>query len=254
MNNDFQVNEYEETEVYVEQTRKMGIFEKLKYLFISPSKAFENLKDHPNMLSAILITFVISIITSLISINIVNLASEKQTMIMSQISGMEIPYQAVSLNAKYIITILIATPITISISWLLSTFFLWLLNKIFGGKVNFSMMLSFQAHILMFTYIVGLIAVIPQILMNTDMNFFSFSILYPNGDLSNFLYNILRSTSLTTIWFAIVTAIGLSIVSGYDKTKGYIVSAIYYILNILVLAGTLTLPFIMFNLLNNSMK
>jgi len=252
MNNDFEVNEYEKTEVYIEPVRKMGIFEKLKCLFIAPTKTFENLKEHPNMWAAILITFVISIITSLVSINIVNLVGEKYTILMSQMSGMEMPYTPISLNAKYVITTLIKSPITILIAWILSTFFLWLLNKIFGGKVNFSMMLSFQAHILMFTSIIGLIIIIPQLLMNTDINLFSFAILYPNGDSSNFLYNILQSTSLTTIWFSVVTGIGLSVISGYEKTKGYIVSAIYYILGILVTAGLITLPFIMFNLINKS--
>lgn len=251
MNEDFEVNDYEKTEVYIEPVREMGIFEKLKYLFLAPSKTFENLKEYPTIWAAILITFILTIITGLVSINITNLINEKMLISMSQLTGIETPFVPASLDAKYIITMLVGTPLGLALSWLLGTFFLWLLNKIFGGKVNFSTMLSFQAHLLMFSSIIGLIAFIPQIIMNTDINLFSFAILNPNGDPSSFLYNILRSTSLTTIWFTVVTGIGLSIISGYDKTKGYIVSATYYILGILVSAGVLTLPFIIFNFTKN---
>lgn len=251
MKKDFEANEYEERETYIEPVRKMGIFEKLKYLFISPSKAFENIKDHPNMWAAMLITIIFSIITSIVSIDIVNLVAEKYTMLMSQMSGTEIPYVETSLNAKYIISTIIKTPFAIGLAWISTTFFLWLINKIFGGKVNFSTMLSFQAHILMFSYIVGLIATIPQILMNSDVNIFSFAILFPDGDMSSFFYNILQSTSLTTIWIAVVTGIGLSILNGYDKAKGYIVSATYYILGILVSAGIATVSLIILGSLKN---
>ena len=99
-------------------------------------------------------------------------------------------------------------------------------NFIMAGKARFKQVTSviLYGEIL---YAVGFLVQVPLMLYkNTLLVSLSLGVLVPNPSPTNVLYLILSKFNVFLIWELIVVGIGLSIIYGFSRNKGFLLSVL----------------------------
>lgn len=90
------------------------------------------------------------------------------------------------------------------------------------------------------------------LLLHTDILVFSLAVLFPQGDMASFGFNVMQMMEVFSIWGAVLTAIGLSVLCQWSKTKSYIVSFLLFILGVLFSAASTTSVFWMYDMMSKN--
>lgn len=243
---------YMENQVDQDVAQPMTFFARLKGIFISPVQIFENIKYYPKMLFPLIYASVISMITVIISMPLIQLKQDKMYSLIFEKYGVDLSQAQSAMTGQFTIIFSVAlTPVGIIIAWLIGSLFIWILSKMLKGKANIKKILSLNAHVMMLTATGTLLAAPIGLLLKTDVNVFSLAVLFPNGAIDSFMYNVLQSMELFGIWGAVITAIGLAVINDFSKAKGYITSFVIYIMTVLYSAASLTMTFWMYDLMFN---
>lgn len=203
-------------------------------IFTNPAAVMKDISesDKPKMLMPLLYSFIISMIVTFLQNPITQEMQQNMNDLFISKYGTSIPNIEKSMTTSFDIkTILIGAAGFLAV-WLFSSFVLWVLCKIFKGKITYKKVLSVKAHTYMIVTTGALISIAIQLLLKLHVSPFSMANLFPSGKFDNFLYDLLYNIDLFGIWEAVVVAIGLYIINDFAKIKSYIAVFTIYILKI----------------------
>ena len=224
---------------------KMGFFQRVIGVIVSPSETMKDLIAKPRVLFATLLTAL-----SMLGLYLIRFQMYKDFMkttmelTLANSNKQLTPEQIQSAMPITVITGLIGTPIGSVLAWIVGAAILFGLIKLFKGEGKFKQYLAITgyAYVIMFLYI----------LLSAIVSFFSGSLLLDSSvtnitnlflpDLKGtYVYGVLRGIDFFTIWHYIVIGIGITLVSKLSKPKVYSIILIIYIASILIGANNLKL-------------
>lgn len=229
--------------------KPMNFFQRLAKVFVAPSEVLQNIKGNPKFTLPFLYVFVISAITSILQRPLIQLQQEELQNLYIERYGIDIfsTSQKGLLSADSILLNIFGIFLTLWITWLIGSLFLFILSKLFRGSASYKQLLSLEIHAGMLTSTLALIITPICLLLDSPATMFSLSILYPGGNITSLLYNILSAITLFSVWAAIFKGMGLYILNGFSKIKGYLISAFVYIIAILFTAVSAGMSFWIFD-------
>ena len=191
-------------------------FAGLYRVFISPSELFEQLKSSPRVLVPYIVMGVVLVFYALATSDIMlrmqlEAILEQGTQLPSGFNADSLRYTGMAAVVAFgLLTPLVA-------SWLA----LFFGNFIMAGKATFKQLLSVMLYGEII-FMAGLLVHLPMILLkNTLLITLSLAAIVPNPDPSSPVWVGLSKLGFFNIWEIIVIGIGLSVVFGFSRNKGY---------------------------------
>lgn len=207
-------------------------------IFIAPTKVFEDLKNRPNW-------FIPFILITLLTIGVgYFLLPFKQEIMFSTLSAQigEVRAQETLSNAnRFAFVGLLFAPVPLLIKWLLVAALLYYAAILFDAhNVTFKKIFSIVVHTEFILLLIGIINIlILEIKGITSVNNLSdlqtivgLEYFLKNKTNDIYLFTILSNFNIFTIWYVIVLAIGLSIVSQLEKWKSSIIVSFVWLFGV----------------------
>lgn len=218
--------EQEDTvQVVQESTPSKGLsFRGLIEVFYKPSAFFDELKNHPKVLIPYIAVAILLFAFFAATVDIVYEMQVSSPQFQAQMQGREMTPQIEQIM-KY--QILIGGPVVILLVPLVAALLgLFWGNFVFAGKARFKQLLSVMLYGEII-YGLGMIVVLPMILAKKSILVsLSLGILAAGQGPDSILYLALSKIDLFLIWEIIAIGIGLSIVYGVRRNKGYTLSVL----------------------------
>lgn len=230
------------------QTEEMGMFKRIINIVFEPSKVFRSIVEERKLLVPII----------LIAISLVLLAIPKAPMVEDYnrnltgkiykseafLSTVQItPEQAdksVESAAKISKIVSYFSPIMALVMLLLQALVFYLAFKILKGKGTFVQTFSVLVYAYLIKVLGEAVRTINVVISGKADVTNSFALLMPHSDKTSFVYNLVGSLDLFSIWALIVAALGLSIIHNVSKKKAYLTVFSLWIVYILGMAGYIT--------------
>lgn len=231
------INQNENQVQNQDEVKPFSWLERLKYIFISPSKVFENLKHHPKVLFPMLVILIGMILLTLPRIDIMKEFMKEATIQQYAKMGIEMPAGTESLVDVQVYSTIIISIIMIIVVWLVKS----ALINAFSGFVNgtgtfkqaFSVIIYSYFPVLLGTVITSIISIITK-----EYNVLtSLAVFLPDSQVGTFLYTVLGSLDIFIIWYQILAIIGISKVYSISKKSSAILVLGTWIVFILITAG-----------------
>ena len=258
MNEEFQQDD-QITRVVEPEIIKMGMFQRLSSIFVSPGELMQNIKTYP----IISVPLIASIIIGLISVPIMQQVAE---MLNQQLSIISIERFGVDLldiggvdeygdaavtavmDAVMIVGFAVSALLGPLIAGAIYAVSFWIMCKIAKGTATLAQLFSMSLHIYVL-YIIG--SIIASSLMVLTGNFLDMTslaaVVMPGGNISMIEFNILSSVSIFTVWTAVLYYIGVKTLNDFSNFKAGVIAFIAFAANTAVLTGSMMLPIIMWD-------
>ncbi|WIV11992.1 Yip1 family protein [Proteiniborus sp. MB09-C3] len=214
----------------VNEVKPFSWWERLKYIFIRPSKVFENLKDYPKVLFPMLV-----ILLGILATYLPRIGTMKEAIIQQfAMSGMEAPE---GLITAQVYTGIIFAVILIVIVWLVKSALINAFSGFVNGTGTFKQAFSVIAHsyfpVLLGSIIIAIISFITK--QNNILT--SLAVFLPDSQAGTFLHTLLASLDVFVIWYQILAIIGISKVYSISKKSSAILVLGTWIVFILISSG-----------------
>lgn len=223
-----------ETEEKAPATDSLSLVEQILGVIISPYETMADLARKPRILFPI-----IAMALTMPALYLIRYDMFKSFMIetmeasMAQ-QGVMMPAEQISAMMEWIPMVSIAsTPFSVLIGWLFMTGVFFGLAKTMKGRGTFKQYLSVTGYAYVVTVLYCLISLVMsfftgEITMNTSLGLFF-------ADLQgSYVYGLLRSIDLFNIWYYVLMAIGVGIVSEISRPRIYGAVAAVYLITVLV--------------------
>ena len=194
-----------------------GLYE----VFLNPGRLFEKMRETPRVLIPYVVVIVIVLVYAM-SVSGVMLRMQLEAM---QERGAQLPpgFDAHALRMSGIGVMLLVSVVTPLAAAGLAMFFGGL---VMAGHASFRQLLSVMVYGEI-VYMFGQLVHLPMILLKkTMMVSLSPAALVPHAEPSSLLWAGLSKLGLFNIWELIVIGIGLSVVFGFSRNKGYILAVL----------------------------
>jgi len=208
-----------------ESTPSKGLsFRGLVEVFYKPSTFFDELKNHPKVLIPYIVVAILLFAFFAATIDIVYEMQVNSPQFQAQLQGQPVTPQ-IERIMKY--QILIGGPIVILLTPLVAALLgLFWGNFVFAGKARFKQLLSVMLYGEIINTI-GMIVILPMILVKKSILVsLSLGILAAGKGPDSILYLALSKIDVFLIWELIAIGIGLSIIYGVPRNKGYTMSVL----------------------------
>lgn len=219
------------------EVKPLNWWERLKYIFISPSKAFENLKHHPRILFPMLVILIGVLLLSLPTVNMMKVVIKEAALEQYARMGIEMPEGFDSLIGIQVYTTIIFTVIAIAAVWLVKS----ALINAFSGFVNGTGTFKQAFSIIIYSYFpvfLGTIIKTVLTLITKQPNIVtSLAVFLPDSQATTFLYLLLGNLDIFVIWYQILAIIGISKVYGINKKSSAVLVLGTWIVFILITSG-----------------
>jgi len=221
----------------VVEVKELSWWERLKYIFISPNKAFESLAQYPKVLFPML---VIPIGIILLFLPMLNLYKDYMRDTMDQTyanMGMEGMYISDSLLTAQAIGVVVGGLVVIVLAWIVKAAIVNGFSGFVNGTGTFKQSLSVITYayfpVLLGSIITTILAlVIGEIDIQTSL-----AIFLPDSMAGSFLYTVLANLDIFVIWYQILAIIGISKVYKIGKGSSSVLVLGTWIVYILITAG-----------------
>lgn len=194
-------------------------------VFYQPANYFVKLKDNPKILVPYLVYGLITfaafwLIRDLMVKAILEMPEVRERMqLQGEITPQMQNVMAISQAIQWTLIYLICPLAAAGLAYFWGSF-------IFGGSAGYKQLLSVMLYgELIFSS--GHVLLTPLMLAKGDIYLtLSLGVLAPEKSLASTLFNVLSKFDLFIIWEVIVIGIGLSIIYGFPRNKGYLVSVL----------------------------
>lgn len=192
-------------------------------IFSSPIVQLERIKERPLVLIPLLVVLAISIIGSAILAFIPDYSSMTELMIQQEPATGEM-IEVLEVMSRVIVLIAgIFTPVLLAI---LPAFIFWLVAKITGSMVTYKQLVSLMLYIsliaaigyLFNAVVVALFNLEPTVIVTGIGQFF---------DSMEPMYSFYSLVDIFTIWYVILTALGLRYVAGFNNGLAWSLPILY---------------------------
>ncbi|NLL70544.1 MAG: YIP1 family protein [Epulopiscium sp.] len=231
--------------------KPMNLFQKIIKIFVAPNEVLQDIKESPRILIPFFYVFVITILTTILQKPMIELQQQEISYLSLERYGVDmlsLSGKGLTNNQSFWIS-LFSIPVGVWLGWLISSVILLMVSKILKGKSTYKQLLSLVIHTAMLTSTLVLIVTPIDLFLGRSSTVFSLAVLYPGGNMTSFVYNLLSVMTLFSIWAVIFQGMGLYILNEFSKKKGYITAIFLYIGKILFAAGAASMTFWMFDIL-----
>lgn len=239
-------NEFDSNETYkvvTENTKPLKFTERIASLFVSPAKLMENIADNPKVAAAFIVNIILCLLVLPFSQSATRIILEQQALVFTERYGPSFyevyqMQQAKQLTGvlNYVTTFGISL-VGVLIAIVFDAILLIILTKIFKGTAKFLQYVSMLFHISIISAIGLLVYYIGIVVLKTSLNITSLAaVLMPNGNLTVFLYNILSSITIFTIWKYFLVFLGVKITNGFNAVKSAVIAIISFLIALITAA------------------
>jgi len=199
-------------------------FRGLAEVFYKPSAFFHQLKDHPKVLISYIVLAILLFGFFAATVDLIYDMQVNSPQFQAQMQGQEMTPQIEQIM-KY--QILIGGPVVILLVPLVAALLgLFWGNFVFAGKAKFKQLLSVMLYSEVI-YTVGLMVILPMVLAKKSLLVsLSLGVLAASQGPESILYLALSKIDLFLIWEIIAIGIGLSVIYGIPRNKGYTLSVL----------------------------
>lgn len=220
-----------------DDTKKMGFFERLIGIFISPVKVMQNIRDFHVYWQPLLILFLLSIPLSYLATKISPIQMAENSLISLERYGVDYFNAATQISSQFqIVTFVIAIItmiVTFTITALIASVLMVLVTKIFKGTAKFAQYYSMYLHVYIITSLCSIVLYLINIQLGSTLNIMSLAALFmPTGNITMPVFNILSAVSLITIWETIILIIGVRELNGFSTAKAVTVEIIVLVISL----------------------
>ncbi len=199
-------------------------FRGLLAVFYKPTEFFAELKDHPKVLVPYIVYGLLLVVFFVAAVDVIYDMQMSSPQMQERLQGQPPPPQVEQMT-RY--GILIAGPLALLLVPLIAALLaLFWGNVVYSGNARFKQILSVMVYgELIFG--LGTLLVLPMVLIKKSMLVsVSLGILAASRGPESLLYLALSKVDLFLIWEIIVVGIGLSVVYGFARNKGYVLSVL----------------------------
>jgi len=231
------VNEKNEALDNAGEVKRMNAIQRVLGVVFSPTETMKNLVEKPRILFPFVLIAAAMLLFILANFSMYKEFLMETTGQMMSKMGMELTAEQLQKQASFgAIFGLIGAPIGGLIQWLIMTVLIFAGVKICKGEGKFKQFMSITgyAFVIMVLYFI-LATLVSQLTGVFDMqsSVTSLSVLLSEDMKGTFIFGVLNSIELFTIWELAVVGIGVTIVSKLSKTRVYSILAVIYLLMIL---------------------
>lgn len=227
-------NQNEQNELVV---KPLSWWERLKYIFISPSKTFENLKHYPKILFPMLVILIGVLLLSLPTIDMMKVTMKKAALEQYARMGIEMPAGFDALMDVQVYTTIIVSVIAIAAIWIIKSALINAFSGFVNGTGTFKQAFSVIAYSY-FPVLLGTIIRTVLVLITKESNIMtSLAVFLPNSQANTFIYLLLSNLEIFVIWYQVLAIIGVSKVYGISKKSSSILVLGTWIVFILITSG-----------------
>ncbi|MDP9749865.1 MULTISPECIES: Yip1 family protein [Thermoanaerobacter] len=224
-----------------EQVKEMNFMQRVIGIIISPTETMKNLMEKPRILYPILAMVFGMVLLYLIRFPVFSEYIKNNVQMTLSQSGVSLTQEQIDAAVKMApYMAMISTPINQLLTWFISTAIIFGLIKLFKGQGSFKQYLSITGYAYTITLLYILLSLVVsfftgELTINSSLGLFAQSLK------GSYIYGIMRSIDLFNIWYYVVIAIGVSLVSKISKAKACSIVALVYIGQILLQANSLKL-------------
>ncbi len=219
------------------EVKPFSWWERLKYVFISPSKAFENIKHHPKVLFPMLVILIGMLLLSLPRINMMKEFMREAAIQQYAKMGMEMPAGAEALVDVQVYTTIVITVIMLAVIWLVKSALINAFSGFVNGTGTFKQAFSVITYSYFPVFLGSIIVTIISLVTKQYNIITSLAVFLPDSQMGTFLYTILGNLDIFVIWYQILAIIGISKVYSISKKSSAILVLGTWIVYILASAG-----------------
>ncbi|RKD32355.1 Yip1 family protein [Thermohalobacter berrensis] len=222
------------------ETEPFTWWERLKYVFTNPNKAFKNIAEYPKPLFPILLIIGVMLFLILIRVGLYKDFLRQQLVQQFSRQGMEMPNIENLLNAQlYISMIFIAiTPLAI---WLGKSVFINAISGLVGGEGSFKK----GFRVIVYSYLPILLGQILVAIISLIIGKFAvpinFAIILPSSMEGGLLYNLLSQIDIFIIWYQVLAIIGVSYAYQISRKSASFLVLSSWIIWVLITSGLATI-------------
>ncbi len=209
-----------------------GLYE----VFFSPASWFEKLRSNPKVLIPYIVLAIFTAVVFFVAGDLIVKMQMESPQMQEQLQGQPMPAQAAKI--MWYSTVVGGTIALLLAPLLAAALALFWGNVVFAGKASFKSLLSVMLYGELI-YAVGNLIVLPMVLAKDSLAVgLNLGILVAERGLQDPLFVALSKIDLFVIWEIIAIGIGLSIIYGFPRNKGYKLSVLSMgLLTILGVAG-----------------
>lgn len=221
--------------------KRPGFFKRMLWLFLSPGKLMNELAEKPRVLFWMLFGPLAMDVLFIVRLPLFKDMLREQTLASSEymesLGVVMTPEMVEASLPSAMITQLIAGPIMIIVSFLITALVIFAILKLMGGQGKFKAYLSVVVHANIITVFYYLL-LIPISYLTNDLHqtvpLTSLATLVTRDNVNTFLMALLINLDVFTIWRYAVMGIGFTEVSKLKKSKVYIVTGIIFIIGLAI--------------------
>ncbi|MGB4649545.1 MAG: YIP1 family protein [Acetivibrionales bacterium] len=218
-----------------------GFFRRLIWLFASPGRLMEELAEKPRVLFWLILGSVTTAVPFAVRMPLYEEMVRKSIAAQSEYLesfGLEMTPEMIEAGlSSGLVTGLVTMPFQAAVVFLLTALLYYIIMRIMGGEGKFKAYLSVVVH-------AGIISVL-YTLMLTAISYYTGSLhqtaaltslasLVSPEDVDPYVYGFLAGIDVFTIWRYVLMAIGFTAVSKLKKKHVYIVTAIIFIIGLVI--------------------
>lgn len=213
-------------------------WERLKYVFISPSKAFENIKEHPRVLFPMLVILIGMLAITLPKLNMMK-GFLRDTYIQQYAqSGMEVTEGFIdSMVIGGIVGVIAGTVVGAIIVWLVKSALINAFSGFVNGTGTFKQALSVITYSYFPVFLGSIIVTIISLITKEYNILTSLAVFLPDSQMGTTLYTLLGNLDIFVIWYQVLAIIGISKVYSVSKKSSSILVLGTWIVYILINSG-----------------
>lgn len=212
-------------------------WERLKCVFISPSRAFENLKHHPKVLFPILVILIGMLVITLPRINMMKEAMREESIQQYAQMGIEVPEGIDAIITYGVYGAIAGSIIGAAIVWLVKSALINAFSGFVNGTGTFKQAFSVITYSYMPVLLGSIIVTIISLITNQYAILTSLAVFLPDSQMGTFLYSVLSYFDVFVIWYQILAIIGISKVYSISKKSSAILVLGTWIAYILINTG-----------------
>jgi Yip1-like protein len=211
----------------------MSLPRRIVGVFFSPRVVFEELKERPRVLGALV---VLCVVTLLVMLPVLNIVIQDQSAALQGKPNMSEDAMAKAVSAMKITIPLGAAFFTAVMTAVLAAFYLFLANILLGGATNFKRMMAAMSHIGMVNILGSLIRIPLMLARGTSHVSLSPAVFLPEEAQKTFLFNLLSQLDVFSIWMIGLSILAIAVMAGVPTRKASVAVIVLWVVLIPIFA------------------
>ncbi len=220
------------------EVKPFSWWKRLKYVFISPSKVFENIKEHPRVLFPMLVILIGMLVITLSKLNVMKEFMRDTYIQQYAQTGMEVSEGFIdSMITGGIIGVIVGSIVGALAIWLVKSTLINAFSGFVNGTGTFKQALSVITYSYFPVFLGGIMVTIISLITKEYNIITSLAVFLPDSQIGTFLHTLLGNLDIFVIWYQILAIIGISKVYSISKKSSSILVLGTWVAYILITFG-----------------